>query len=230
MEPLSRLEIDSIKEVMSIGAGHASNALYLMTGKKMMVSFPLVELCPIEKVPSLIDKPEEPVAATYLSMTGEENGRRFPVGAMVFLFSQKNAIKLAAILNNEKIGDYEYYELTNMDISALEETGNILSGASLTAISKILGIKIMESMPHFANDMLQSVLNSLLAEIAPKSTDALIFKTEFHIEDHGIKGNSLILFDPDTLTMLRKRMSSLFKDMLKEYIEEEYEEIDKRVV
>ena len=221
---LSRFERDALTEIINIGAGHASNALSVMTGKRIRVSFPRVELRPIERIPKLIGKPEELVVSVYLKIEGIIKNRAIPVGSLIFLFPHRSAVELSALLENKPIEEDDLRELSEMDISALEETGNILSGASLTAISKVLDIKLVESLPHFAHDMLQAVLSFALIELAPKTTEALTFTTDFEVEDHNIKAYFLLLLDPESLEMLREKMKILFEHMLKEYIEEEYME------
>ncbi|OYT42055.1 MAG: hypothetical protein B6U86_01135 [Candidatus Altiarchaeales archaeon ex4484_43] len=212
---LSRFERDALTEIINIGAGHASNALSVMTGKRIRV---------IERIPKLIGKPEELVVSVYLKIEGIIKNRAIPVGSLIFLFPHRSAVELSALLENKPIEEDDLRELSEMDISALEETGNILSGASLTAISKVLDIKLVESLPHFAHDMLQAVLSFALIELAPKTTEALTFTTDFEVEDHNIKAYFLLLLDPESLEMLREKMKILFEHMLKEYIEEEYME------
>ena len=224
MEKLSRFEIDSITEIINIGAGHASNALSVMTGKKIRVSFPYVEPRPIEKIPKLLGKPEELVVAVYLKIEGKVKDKVIPIGSLIFLFPHKSAVELSALLEGKPAEKGDFRELSDMDISALEETGNILSGASLTAISKVLDIQLIESLPHFAHDMLQAVLSFALIELAPKATEALTFTTDFEIEGHEIDAYFLLLFDPESLELLRGNIKILFEHMLKEYIEEEYME------
>ncbi|MBN2013626.1 MAG: chemotaxis protein CheC [Candidatus Altiarchaeota archaeon] len=222
MTELSKFEIDAIAEIINIGAGHASNALSVMTRKDIHMSFPEVKLCPIEKIPQLLGNPEDLVAAVYLKIEGKSNNKLIPVGSLIFMLQHDSAEELAALLENRKPPKEKSFELGEMDVSALEETGNILSGASLTAISKVLDMQLVESLPHFAHDMLQAVLSFCLIELAPKATDALTFTTAFEVEGHEIDAYFLLLLDPESLELLSKRLRTLFEDMLAEYIEEEY--------
>lgn len=221
MDELTEVEIDAITEIINIGAGHASNALSVMTGKDIRMTVPEVKLCPIEKIPRLIGRPEDLVAAVYMRVQGKVNNVVIPLGSLLLILPHDSAKELASLLQ-DNAGGSNAGELTEMDISALEECGNILSGSSLTAISKVLDTELVESLPNFAHDMLQAVMSFTLIELAPKTKDALTFTTDFRIAGHEIKAYFLLLLAPESLSLLRKRIRLLFEQMLAAYIEEEY--------
>jgi chemotaxis protein CheC len=220
MDEFTQIEVDAIAEIMNIGAGHASNALSVMTGKNIRMTVPEVKLCPVEKIPRLIGRPEDLVAAVYVGIQGRMGPNVFPMGSLMLILPHESAKELASLLQN-KDGKWDP-ELTDIDISALEECGNILSGSSLTAVSKVLDTELVESLPNFAHDMLQAVMSFALIELAPKTKDALTFTTDFKIEGHEIKAYFLLLLAPESLALLRKKIKVLFEQMLSAYIEEEY--------
>ena len=49
---LKALELDALREVANIGAGHAATALSQMTGKTIMISVPRVHVAPLEDIPN----------------------------------------------------------------------------------------------------------------------------------------------------------------------------------
>jgi len=221
MDEFTQIEIDAIAEIMNIGAGHASNALSVMTGKDIRMTVPEVKLCPVEKIPRLIGRPEDLVAAVYVGIQGKMGQNAFPLGSLMLILPHDSAKELATLLQNKTERDADP-DLSEIDISALEECGNILSGSSLTAVSKVLDTELVESLPNFAHDMLQAVMSFALIELAPKTKDALTFTTDFKVEGHEIKAFFLLLLAPESLNLLRKRLKLLFEQMLTAYIEEEY--------
>lgn len=222
-EEMTSIEVDAITEIANIGAAHASNSLSVLTGKDIKMRFPDVRLCPVEKIPRLIGKPEELVAAVYMRVDGRLKKEEdiIPLGSLLLIMPHNSAKELASLMQNIP-NPGGSFELSEMDISALEETGNILSGASLTAMSKVLDIQIAESLPHFAHDMLQAVMSFTLSELAPKTRDALTFTTDFQISGHEIKAYFLLLLSPESLSLMRTRLKLLFEQMLSAYIEAEY--------
>lgn len=223
MRDLTKFEMESIKEVIAIGAGHASKALSDMTKKKIGITFPSVGLCPLEKITDLIGNPEELVATVYLKMDGKIDGKESPVGSMLFIFPHESAIEFSSLLQGEESWEGKR-ELTEMDISALSETGNILSGASLAAMGRVLEIEIIESLPHFAYDMLQATLNVILAGLASRVRRVLVFKTTFEVEKHKIRAYFFLMLEPDSFELLIENIHRIFYEMLKEYVEEEYKD------
>ena len=89
---LKVLEIDALREVANIGAGHAATALSQMIGETIMISVPTVSFTPLEDVPSQLADPDEPVAAVLLHMLGDLTGRT------LLVFPRRTAARLAQIL------------------------------------------------------------------------------------------------------------------------------------
>ncbi|MGH9260627.1 MAG: chemotaxis protein CheC, partial [Acidimicrobiales bacterium] len=51
---LKALQIDALREVANIGAGHAATALSQMTNHRVMISVPRINIARLEEVPDLI--------------------------------------------------------------------------------------------------------------------------------------------------------------------------------
>ncbi len=196
---LNKLDLDALREICNIGAGHASTALSEMTNKTVDINFPAVKGYQIEKIPSLIGKPEELVVTVYLKISGEAKEKSMHVGSFLLIFNEEEAINFANLVQNKKSS-----QLKELDKDALKETGNILSGACLNAISQFLDFKLVESLPDISVDMLNSTLDALLAGMAHISKDSIVFKTDFSIEKHKIKSYFLLFFDPSIYPLLLK--------------------------
>ena len=72
---LKALQLDALREVANIGAGHAATALSQMIGSTIMISVPTINVSRLEEVPPQISAPEEPVAAVLMHMLGDLTGR-----------------------------------------------------------------------------------------------------------------------------------------------------------
>ena len=73
---LKPVQLDALREVANIGAGHAATALSHMTSQRIMISVPQVNIAPLEDVPNQIGATEEPVAAVLMRMMGDLSGLR----------------------------------------------------------------------------------------------------------------------------------------------------------
>src|SRR5213594_2917417 len=71
---LKALQLDALKEVANIGAGHAATALSQLTHRRIMISVPEINIARLEEVPSLIGDPQEVVAAVLMHMLGDLTG------------------------------------------------------------------------------------------------------------------------------------------------------------
>src|SRR5256885_7042872 len=72
---LKELQIDALREVANIGAGHAATALSQLTNRKIMISVPQINIVRLEEVPDLLGNPQDVVAAVLMHMLGDLTGR-----------------------------------------------------------------------------------------------------------------------------------------------------------
>ena len=89
---LKALQLDALREVANIGAGHAATALSQMIGGTIMISVPTINVSRLEEVPPQISAPEEPVAAVLMHMLGDLTGRT------LLVFPKPTAIRLAELM------------------------------------------------------------------------------------------------------------------------------------
>src|ERR687891_2355492 len=89
---LKASQLDAIREVANIGAGHAATALSGMTNKTIMITVPRVYVRPLEEACDLVGAPDAVVAAVLMHMMGDLTGR-----ALV-LFPQPAAFNICDFL------------------------------------------------------------------------------------------------------------------------------------
>jgi chemotaxis protein CheC len=193
---LQPMQLDALREVANIGAGHAATALSQMTGRTIMISVPEINIAPLEDVPPQISEPEEPVAAVMMHMLGDLAGHT------LLVFPKPTAHELAQQLTRRPTkpnGD-----LTQLEQSALKEAGNILSGAYMNALSDFMGLMLLPSPPSLAIDMSRAVLSTAYLQFGSAYDYVFCVETEFHVHEAGAKmrGFFLLLPDPPSLRAL----------------------------
>ena len=67
---LKALQVDALREVANIGAGHAATALSQMVGGPIMISVPTANVARIEDIPPQVSPDDEPVAAVLSRKSG----------------------------------------------------------------------------------------------------------------------------------------------------------------
>jgi chemotaxis protein CheC len=149
---LKPMQLDALREVANIGAGHAATALSQMTGQRIMISVPRLTVTALEDVPPHIGMPEEPVAAVLMTMLGDLTGRT------MLVFPKPTAMRLAEMMLRRPAGSCT--ALGDLEQSAIMEAGNILSGAHMNALSEFMGIMLLPSPPSLVIDMSRAVLTT----------------------------------------------------------------------
>lgn len=187
-EKLSKTEIDQLVEVTNIGAGNAGTALSHMLGKRINMAVPSCFKGTVEEVQRELGEDSNTVLAVFLKVYGDIDG------ALVMIFPPQGALDFVRILTKHKREKLE--ELSDYDKSALLEIGNILLGASITALSKFLDLSLQHSIPDVEVDMLGAIMDSVLIEMGRESEEILAFRVSFKTADEGSGGDLYYLFDP----------------------------------
>lgn len=202
---LSEEQLDALKEVGTIGAGHAANALSQMVGKKIMISVPEVKTIPLKKTIELAGPPENLVAAIYMKLMGDSQG------TALIIFSRKSAFTLVDILMKRPAGQTKF--LKEIDRSALKEVGNILVGAFLTALMEFLNISLIPSVPLLAYDMVGGILEALAIEFGEDADYIFCIQTEFIDPSLNMGGNFILVFDRKPLDIIIEKIEKKIKEM-----------------
>ena len=195
---LKALQLDALREVANIGAGHAATALSQMIGGTIMISVPTINVARLEDVPPQVAAPEEPVAAVLMHMLGDLTGRT------LLVFPKKTAIRLAELMLRRPAGSS--VDFNDMEQSALKEAGNILSSAYMNALSDFMGMMLLPSPPSLAMDMSAAVLTSVYLQFGTDKDYVFCVESEFMMVDAGerLRGFFLLLPDPASLQAILK--------------------------
>ncbi|HEY8485042.1 MAG TPA: chemotaxis protein CheC [Longimicrobiales bacterium] len=195
---LGTLQLDGLREVANIGAGHAATALSQLTnGRRIMLDVPRTLILRLEDVPELTGTPDEPVAAVLMRVLGDISGRTMQI------FPAQTASRLASILLRRK--EVAFPEgFGDVEQSALKEAGNILAGAYLSALSDFLGMIILTSVPGLAIDLAGAVLTSSFLNFGEVDDYVLCIDTIFRMDEQrgALQGHFLLLPDRAALQVI----------------------------
>lgn len=199
---LNQSEIDQLKEITNIGAGNAATALSHMISERVEISVPESFVGGAEMVERKLGKLDEKVLAIFFKTHGDIEG------AMIMILPPQSAVDFAHLMTKEEIKSLD--EVKQNHISALQEMGNILLGASVTALNKFLNVNIIHSIPDAAIDMLGSVMDEVLSEIGDERGDILVFKITMSVKEKNTVGDLYYLLDPkSSAELLRETAKKL---------------------
>ena len=155
LDGLNSVQYDVLKEIGNIGAGNATTALSKMINTKIDMKVPKVNLMGFTEITSLIGNEEEPMVGILLTLSEDVDGM------MLFMLDLASAKKLVNMLltNMGALTLNEDDDFDEMHFSALNEIGNIITGAYLSALSDLTHLNIVTSVPHLQVDMAGAILS-----------------------------------------------------------------------
>lgn len=200
IQSLKNIQLDALRETANIGAGHAATALSQMTGSTIMIKVPAISVASVEELPAQFAPDEEPVAAVLMNMLGDLTGRT------LLVFPKPTVLRLAELMLRRPIGSSVAF--SELETSAIKETGNILSGAYMNALSDFLGMLLLPSPPTLVVDMSVAVLTSAFGEFSADPDAILCVESEFVVRDNDqtLRGFFLLLPDPASLQVLLRAL------------------------
>ena len=203
LNELNDMQYDVLKEIGNIGAGNATTALSQMLNMKMDMSVPNVALLQFNEISQLMGDEDQTVAGILLGIEGDINGM------MMFLFDTKSAHHLVNILMmQEKDAGVEGAEFSEMEMSALNEIGNIVSGSYLTAISTLTNLKIISTVPSMTIDMLGALLSVPASEFGKYGDKLLLIQSQFGELDF-VTGYFLLIPELESYDIILKSLGVL---------------------
>jgi len=186
LESPKTAKLHLLQELFASATHDASTAMCLWTNS--VISMTLDEVCelPLEDACRDLILDEELQTMVVLNLEGEIGG------SMVLTFNELNGRQLAASLLG--IEPSKGPEWTELEQSALTETGNILGCAYVNAITRLIDRPLVPSTPYFLQDYGASVIEQALVAQATAKDTVLICRTCFRHEDEEL--NWWLLFVP----------------------------------
>jgi len=200
---LNPLQMDALKEIANIGAGHAATALSQLMGKRVDMCVPQVDLIPLEAVAGYFGEPETEVWAIFSRCESS-----FPV-SLVFIMNKSDGDLLAEkLFQAARIPDKVRF-LPGMKESALSESGNMIMGAFVSAVGDLLRKNLPLSVPSISLDLMGAVMDILLEIFGGFGDTALATETELSFPGETRRNFSariLLIPDPGSLEILFRQL------------------------
>ncbi|MEF3304838.1 chemotaxis protein CheC [Paenibacillus sp. GYB003] len=187
-------QLDVLKEVGNIGAGHAATALSKLLARPVDMQVPLVNMLPFEEIIELLGGSEQIVLTIFLRVTGDAPGNMF------FIMTRQSAKKLLKHLAGIESEDDDSY--TDMELSALNEIGNILAGSYVSSLADFTKLTMIPSVPSLAIDMLGAVVSYGLIQYGEMGDNALFIDTKFLEGNDAVEAHVFFVPDPESFGKL----------------------------
>ena len=192
----------ALAHTFSHAMSRAGQALGDMSGREIAVDAPVVRFCPPAEILEMAGGPAAVVVAIYLGITGSLSGHA------VLLLDPDGARRLSAILLDgfvERVppdADTNPLAFDALEVSALQEAGNVTLGAFLNEIGRHLDEPVQPTVPTAIVEMAGAVLDSILIDLDGDAGEYLAARTTFRDGTDTIDGTLLVLPRPGSLAKL----------------------------
>jgi chemotaxis protein CheC len=187
-------QLDRVRELTSIGAGHAANAFATLVGRQFRMRVPTIRMLRAEAAGSTLaattrDDEERGMSGIFFEVEGGLGG------VLALLFPNASRDRILETLTGRPASEVD----PEMAASALREVGNILISHVVNAMADTLGARILPSVPVLAMDDAFSALASLVA--LRMDADAVL-RVETEISDPEGRFRGVLVFVPDRAALL----------------------------
>lgn len=197
-DELSSLEIDTLREIGSIGTGNAATALSQMLNRSVKITLPEVRIMGYNEAIEWIGGPELITAGVLVKISGQLNGIMLSVQSLDFV-----NLVLESILS-EKIRSYD--ELMELERSALIEIGNIMISTFINALSSLADLRVEMSVPGITVDMQGAILAVPMAEYGGQSDYLMTIGGNFVCDGQEVPCRLLLSPDIRSLNFLLRKL------------------------
>lgn len=198
---MDELSADILREFGNIGTGNAVTALSQMLGIPVVIEVPNVKFTGYREFYSVLAEAEEIQTGIMVEVLGELKG--------MFLFLLNESFTMTVL---DSVLGKETRTLTglgDMEISLLNELGNIMCGSYIRALSQMMEVEMDVTVPDLCIDMGGAILSVPLSRFIRYSDEVLLIETIFWMEGKSFQGRILFLPEMEALDAILAKFRDL---------------------
>lgn len=198
LEQLNDMHLDVLKEIGNIGAGNAATSLSQMLNMEVDMTVPSVRILDINDAANALGGPENAVIGILSKLTGDIEG------LMMFIIEKDFAHAVLTTLLGEDQVCYE--KLSEMELSAISEIGNIMIAAYTGSIATLSQLNIKTSVPAITVDMVGALLSVPAVEMSSVSDKIIFIQDDFLSTTKDVTANMMLVPTMDSLSRLMRQL------------------------
>ena len=190
---LNERQIDSLGEFINIAFSRTASSLSEITGQRVLLDVPQVEVYPIEEIGAKLARflPGD-VASIHQPFAGAIAGDAF------LILNYEGAVRLTDLLTD---GNAAQPQLDESAREVLTEVGNILLNACLGMFGNVLRVRVNFSVPNLHLESLDELIDSV-REKGDDRNFAIIVYTSFRIRESAVTGYLVLVLSVVSLSRL----------------------------
>lgn len=197
-DELNSLELDTLREIGSMGTGNAATALSQMLQREVRITLPEVRIMGYNEAIEWIGGPEEITAGVLVKMGGQINGIMLSCQQLDFV-----NLVLDSVMG-QRIEDYS--QLAELENSCLIEVGNIMISTFINALSGLANLDIKLTVPAFTVDMQGAIMAVPMAEYGGQTNYIMTIGGNFICNGKEIPCRLLLSPDIRSLNFLLRKL------------------------
>ncbi|MDZ4169971.1 MAG: chemotaxis protein CheC [Coriobacteriia bacterium] len=198
LDSLTPLQLDALREIGGIGAGHAATALSQLVDRPVALEVPRLDILKLAEVPYLFGGPERLVGAVYAQLLGDLTG------GILFMAERDNALSVVDLMHGHPVGTAK--SMGKDEEALFSHVASILIAAYLAAVARMTDIDVLPSGPAMAFDMAGALLEAVITEVGMEATEAVVVRTAFIDEQHSVEAALFFVPNPDSLMVILRRL------------------------
>jgi chemotaxis protein CheC len=192
MTAFTDMQLDALRELANIGSGNAGTALGSMLGKSVEISVPTAAALPLAEAVAIAGEPDAMRYGVVVPVVGDLEA------IVLLLFPEEDARKLCGI--------YGIEPSTPDGNSMLGEVGNILGTHYINVLAEMAGMVLEPAPPQVVEDMLGSILQSVLLGRGDDVEEALVLDSSLLVEEEACSLSFLLLPNDGGIRQLLERL------------------------
>jgi len=192
MNTFTDMQLDALRELANIGSGNAGTALGQMLGKTVDISVPTAAVLPLPEAVAIAGRPDELRHGIVVPIVGDMDA------IVLLLIPEADAQTLCGVYGIEPSSPDGQ--------SMLGEVGNILGTNYINVLAQMVGMELQPAPPQVVEDMLGSILQSVLLGRGDDIEAALILDSALEVEEEECSLSFLLLPADGGIRQLLERL------------------------
>lgn len=198
-------EMDILKEATSISAGQASIALSEITGRRINLTMPSLQIVECDEISKKILPDRIVLSINSHILSGLK-------GDILFILKEESAFKLidACYRDQKEIGKTGV--ITEMGMSIIKEVGNIVISSYVGALSVLLKRVIIPSVFTLISGPIDQIIKMTLHTYTEK-TCLLLVEAAFEEPKDNIKGSFYIILTHEAMREIQNACKKILDEL-----------------